>query len=109
MQGVLAEALGRVLRLPAPPDLTVAGRTDAGVHARGQVVHADVSATAWTTAVGNPAGPPPQAARTAPPPQAARTVLLARLASALPPDVRVRAVAAAPEGFDARFSALWRR
>ena len=100
MQGVLAEALGRVLRLPAPPDLTVAGRTDAGVHARGQVVHADVSATAWTTAVGNPAGPPPQAAR---------TVLLARLASALPPDVRVRAVAAAPEGFDARFSALWRR
>ena len=49
MQEVLAEALGRVLRLPAPPGLTVAGRTDAGVHARGQVVHVDVPESAWTT------------------------------------------------------------
>ena len=34
---------------------------------------------------------------------------LRRLARALPPDVRVRAIEAAPDGFDARFSALWRR
>ena len=32
-----------------------------------------------------------------------------RLAGVLPPDVRVRAVSRAQDGFDARFSALWRR
>src|SRR5580693_1435194 len=45
--GVLAETLGRVLRLPAAPRLTVAGRTDAGVHARGQVAHADLPDAVW--------------------------------------------------------------
>lgn len=85
---VLAEGLGRALRLAGPPRLTVAGRTDAGVHARGQVAHADVPADAWREE-----GP----------------AALRRLASALPPDVRVRSLALAPEGFDARFSALWRR
>jgi tRNA pseudouridine38-40 synthase len=84
----VAAALGRVLRLPGPPKLTVAGRTDAGVHARGQVVHVDVPAGAWTAT-------------------AARVV--ARLAGVLPADIRVRAADLAPAGFDARFSALWRR
>ena len=89
VQEVLAEALGRALALPAgPPPLTVAGRTDAGVHARGQVAHADVAAAAWEAAC-------PAAAR--------------RLARHLPPDVRVRVIGRAPDGFDARFSALWRR
>ena len=46
----LEEALGRVLRLPEPAPLTVAGRTDAGVHARGQVAHADVPAAYWAAA-----------------------------------------------------------
>ncbi len=91
VEDVLAAALGRVLRLPDPPGLTVAGRTDAGVHARGQVVHADVPAAAWTAAAGQGAGP------------------LARLAAVLPADVRVHAAGPAPDGFDARFSALWRR
>jgi tRNA pseudouridine38-40 synthase len=86
--GVLAEALGRALRLAQPPRLTAAGRTDAGVHARGQVAHADVAAGAWRD--GGPSAP-------------------RRLASALPPDVRVRSLELAPDGFDARFSALWRR
>jgi tRNA pseudouridine38-40 synthase len=81
VQGVLEQALGQVLRLPKPPDLTVAGRTDAGVHARGQVAHADLEAI------------PP----------------LRWLNTVLPADVRVFAVAPAPAGFDARFSALSRR
>ncbi len=84
----MAAALERVLRLPAPPKLTVAGRTDAGVHARGQVVHVDVPAAAWTATAGR---------------------AVARLAGVLPADVRVRAAGLAPAGFDARFSALWRR
>jgi tRNA pseudouridine38-40 synthase len=98
VQDVLAAALGRVLRMPAPPALTVAGRTDAGVHARGQVVHTDVPAAAWTAlaASGKAASGPGSAP-------------LARLAAVLPPDVRVHAAGPAPDGFDARFSALWRR
>jgi len=66
----------------------VAGRTDAGVHARGQVAHLDVPATAWSDTAGQ---------------------IASRLAGVLPADVRVRAMGAAPAGFDARFSALWRR
>jgi tRNA pseudouridine38-40 synthase len=83
VQGVLEEALATLLRTPVA--LTVAGRTDAGVHATGQVAHADV-----------PAGAPA-------PEQLAR-----RLARLLPADVRVPAVAQVPPGFDARFSALRR-
>jgi tRNA pseudouridine38-40 synthase len=92
VQGVLEEALGRVLRLPGAVRLTVAGRTDAGVHAEGQVAHLDVPRSYWDTA--QPAQP---------------DRLLWSLAGTLPPDVRVRALAPAPPGFDARFSALWRR
>jgi tRNA pseudouridine38-40 synthase len=87
----VAAALGRVLRLPVPPKLTVAGRTDAGVHARGQVVHTDVPAAAWSGAADSPGR------------------ATSRLARVLPADVRVHAAGPAPAGFDARFSALWRR
>jgi len=97
VEDVLAAALGRVLRLPSSPGLTVAGRTDAGVHARGQVAHADVPADAWAQVAEQGPGRP-----TVP-------SVVARLAGVLPADVRVHAVGAAPEGFDARFSALWRR
>jgi tRNA pseudouridine38-40 synthase len=88
VEAVLSEALGQVLRLPEPPRLTVAGRTDAGVHARGQVAHLTVPADRW--ADGGPR-------------------LVRRLGGVLPPDLRVFAAEPAPEGFDARFSALWRR
>ena len=88
VEGVLSETLGHVLRLPAPVRLTVAGRTDSGVHARGQVAHADLPADAWA---------------------AHADAASRRLSRALPPDLRVRSIAAAADGFDARFSALWRR
>jgi tRNA pseudouridine38-40 synthase len=106
VQETLAAALGRVLRLPGPPGLTVAGRTDAGVHARGQVIHADVPASAWTTLAGQGAahGAAPGARQ-----GHGKAGPLTRLAAVLPPDVRVHAVGPAPDGFDARFSALWRR
>lgn len=86
VQGELAGALGRVLRIPEP-HIVVAGRTDAGVHALGQVCHVDLPADSW---------PGPQAASR-------------RLNAVLPADLRVRAAQVAPAGFDARFSALSRR
>jgi tRNA pseudouridine38-40 synthase len=88
VQEVLEEALTQVLRTDPPVQLTVAGRTDAGVHARGQVAHADLPAATW---------------------QEARPSVIRRLAGFLPPDVRVRRIGAAPDEFDARFSALSRR
>jgi tRNA pseudouridine38-40 synthase len=83
--GVVTEALTTVLRIPVA--LTVAGRTDAGVHATGQVAHVDLPASPETT--------DPQ-------------WLVRRLARLLPSDVRVRAISPAPAAFDARFSALRR-
>ncbi len=67
--------------------LTVAGRTDTGVHATGQVAHADVPRAAWEGQGGR---------------------LVRRLRGVLPPDVGVAAVTEAPPGFDARFGALAR-
>ena len=95
VQDVLEAALGTVLRIE-PPALTVAGRTDAGVHARGQVCHADVPEEAWHAAPGRSQRQPGEA-------------LIHRLAGVLPPDVRVFSAEPAPPGFDARFSAAWRR
>ena len=89
-------ALTTALRLPEPPRLTVAGRTDSGVHARGQVAHTDVPADAWAGAAG-------RSTRT---PEAALTD---RLAALLPTDVVVQRVRRTQPDFDARFSAIWRR
>ncbi|MCZ3388729.1 MAG: tRNA pseudouridine(38-40) synthase TruA [Actinomycetia bacterium] len=88
VEGVLDDALGVVLRLDPAPGLTVAGRTDAGVHARGQVAHTDVPADAWNA-------------------NDARALF--RLSGVLPVDVRVWRMVEAPQGFDARFSATSRR
>ncbi|WP_432094651.1 tRNA pseudouridine(38-40) synthase TruA [Streptomyces sp. bgisy100] len=88
VQGELESALQTVMRLPEPVELTVAGRTDAGVHARGQVAHVDLGQEVWDEH---------------------REKLLRRLAGRLPHDVRVWKVEEAPAGFNARFSAIWRR
>jgi tRNA pseudouridine38-40 synthase len=88
VQGELESALQTVMRLPHPVELTVAGRTDAGVHARGQVAQFDLAAEVWAEHGDK---------------------LLRRLAGRLPHDVRVWRVAEAPAGFNARFSAVWRR
>ncbi|MGI8723581.1 MAG: tRNA pseudouridine(38-40) synthase TruA [Geodermatophilaceae bacterium] len=83
--GVLADALA--VLVPSCGPVTVAGRTDAGVHATGQVAHLDVPVQEWTTIAD----------------------LRARLAGLLPHDVRVREIREVPAAFDARFAALWRR
>jgi tRNA pseudouridine38-40 synthase len=84
---VVEDALATVLRQSRVP-LTCAGRTDAGVHARGQVAHADLPVEVYDDAAPH---------------------LLRGLSGVLPRDVRVREVREAAEGFDARFSALARR
>jgi tRNA pseudouridine38-40 synthase len=95
VQGTLEDALAIVLRLPAVR-VVCAGRTDTGVHARGQVVHLDLEPTVVASVAGR-SGEPPLVA------------LVRRLDGVLPPDVRVRRAVEAPDGFDARFSATWRR
>jgi tRNA pseudouridine38-40 synthase len=80
VEGVLGEALQRIYRHEVK--LTVAGRTDAGVHATGQVCHVDI-----------PEMPD----------------LKRRLNRLLDEDVRIIEARAVSPDFDARFSALWRR
>lgn len=75
VQGELEEALARIVREPV--ELTVAGRTDAGVHATGQVA-------SFTHERELP------------------DRLAERLNAVLPNDVAVTAAGAAPDGFDAR-------
>jgi tRNA pseudouridine38-40 synthase len=88
VQGELETWIGRVLRLHTPVLLVCAGRTDAGVHARGQVAHFDLDADDPDDVV---------------------ATVARRLRRALPTDVAVRQVSVAPPGFDARFAAIWRR
>jgi len=95
VQGELEAALDTVLRIEGAA-LTVAGRTDTGVHARGQVAHLDVDPAVLLAAAGRTGGDPAEALRR-------------RLNGVLDPDVRVHRVTPAPAGFDARFSAVWRR
>jgi tRNA pseudouridine38-40 synthase len=100
VQGVVEDGLALVLRSAhrgdPPPRVTVAGRTDAGVHARGQVLHVDVPLGAWQAVPGRSDRTPEES-------------LLTRLGGVLPADVVGRAGRGAPEGVDARFSAVARR
>jgi tRNA pseudouridine38-40 synthase len=81
-----------------PVQLRAAGRTDAGVHATGQVAHVDVPLDALPNAY----------SRSTRPGDPEFLPLVRRLARFLPVDVRVLGIARAPADFDARFSALRR-
>jgi len=96
VEGTLSAALSTVLRSSERVGITVAGRTDAGVHARGQVAHVDVATEVLATLPGRSDRTPERA-------------LLNRLGGLLPPEVVVQRVTRAPDGFDARFAALERR
>lgn len=103
VQGSLEDGLATIFRRAGePPRLTVAGRTDAGVHAVGQVAHVDL-APEQETLLRKPHGKRP--------PLSAEEALGRRLNGILGPvsDVVVLSASVAPDGFDARFSALWRR
>lgn len=83
VQGELERAVERLFN--APTTVTGAGRTDAGVHARGQAAHLTVG-DRWET------------------PRLRRA-----LNSLVPPDIWVAEASDAPPGFHARFSATARR
>lgn len=95
VQGTLEGAIARILG--GDPRLVVAGRTDAGVHARGQVAHLDLTET-QVGRLARSRSPEPEA-------------IAARINGVLGshPDVAVHRTGVAPDGFDARFSAVWRR
>ncbi len=110
MQGELEQALSVMLR-QSDPRLTVGGRTDAGVHARGQVAHLDVTPAQlakWggrgTAEVADPEPEPP-----GDPDARRRARKLTGMLRRSAPDITVHAVRVVPPAFDARFSALRRR
>ncbi|GAA3526195.1 tRNA pseudouridine(38-40) synthase TruA [Aeromicrobium panaciterrae] len=84
VQGTIETAIATILRLGDNPSLTCAGRTDAGVHARGQVAHVDLD-------------------------KVDPVALERRLRRLLPDDISLLSLTVAPDGFDARFAALERR
>ena len=95
VQGNLEAALDLVLRTDSLR-VTCAGRTDTGVHARGQVVHVDVDEGALSALAGRGTSTPVMA-------------LFRRLNGVLTKDIRILRATIAADGFDARYSALWRR
>jgi tRNA pseudouridine38-40 synthase len=86
--GVMLAALDTLTDPTVSKNLTVAGRTDAGVHATGQVCHIDLPDDVW---------------------EKLQPSLLRRLAALMPADARVKNATPVPDTFDARFSATFRR
>lgn len=96
VEGVLRAALETIIRRPVP--VTVAGRTDAGVHARNQVVHLDLAVEEWQALARGRSIEPAEA-------------MLRRLSGVLGREggaVVVHSVTEVPKVFDARFSAVGR-
>ena len=91
VQGELLKALTTVFgKSKTSFDMRVAGRTDAGVHATAQVVHIDLTEKQLK--------------------RLGRTVgMMGSLNDLLPQDIRIHEVSLAPSGFDARYSASFRR
>ncbi len=87
IQDLLEEAISRIARVDV--ESIVAGRTDAGVHATGQVVHVDVPDSIFGA-------------------ELTYKDLRYKLNRILDEDVRIMAITDAPAGFHARFSALRR-
>lgn len=102
VQGEIESALNQLTRTDDVAQLTVGGRTDAGVHARGQVAHVDVSDGAVRRWLRNEYD-----AR-----QLDLALMKRRLNGVLhrtASDAHIQQIAVVTDEFDARFSALWRR
>ena len=99
VQGTLEAALARIVG--SEVQFVVAGRTDAGVHASGQVAHVDLDDSQWARIESRHGRAAHDAAGS----------IAGRMRGVLGayPDVTVHRSSLAPEGFDARFSAVWRR
>ncbi len=97
VQETVEMGLGKIFRQPIKT--TVAGRTDAGVHAARQVIHFDITPQLWERLSGhNPPRPPEDA-------------LVTKLNGVLGREngaIRILGARLAPPGFDARFSPLSR-
>lgn len=105
VQGELNAALDTIFTRHGPtPQLTVAGRTDAGVHALGQVAHLDLTAAQVTSLERPRRGGSGRKLD-------GLSTLGRRLngIAGYDEDLRVRRAIRAPDGFDARFSGIWRR
>lgn len=115
VQGVVEEALAMIFRQPIY--VTVAGRTDAGVHALHQVIHCDIPEDKWGSAAGRSGLSPAQAL-----PRKLRGALSkclndaeqelgvpTRLHGILQKAITVLSAQEVPHTFDARFSALERK
>jgi tRNA pseudouridine38-40 synthase len=102
VQGELEERLAALFASTgAAPQVTVAGRTDVGVHATGQVAHVDLG-PAELGVLSRVRG---RATSSGPSSLARRLTGMGGPVS----DLVVWRSAVAPAGFDARFAALWRR
>lgn len=99
VQGVLEESISKLLHVRPEDDyrplLVVAGRTDAGVHARAQVAHVDIPSYLLDRCVGYLQMSPIEA-------------LERRLRFIVPSDIAIHGISRAPKEFDARFSAMRR-